>query len=445
MTRVRPQDQPTVAVPHTVLGYVRSIGPGLVVSMSWLGAGDLVNSSVSGGNYGYALMWALVLAMFSRFFFTAAIAKYGLCNAVGDASVLTGFGRLWRHLPAVVGVLAFLSGFVLQTYMGVAVGTALYHLSGGLGGETWGIFGWTFVTVLVTGLMLVRSARYRALEVVARTAVAVLVLAFVISALVTRPDSGALVRGLAFQLPPDTGTFGALLVAAALIGAVGGSAGNVMYTEFIHSKGWRGPAFLKLMRVDLMAGVLAVIVVNLAIWVVGAEIVRSHGLTVESIDDLALTMQLAVGAAGPWIFWIGLFFVAFSSFGAYATGYTQMLFRGLYESLPARRARYGEGVRDPLFNWIQVGVMVVPPLAFAAPGLPDVLVLTVIGSSVAVLLAPVIVVCTIWLTNSRRLMLPGYTNTWWMNVILVVVGIIGIWATYGVVHGMIQLVGDLSA
>jgi Mn2+/Fe2+ NRAMP family transporter len=445
MTRVRPQDQPTAIVPHTVLGYVRSIGPGLVVSMSWLGAGDLVNSSVSGGNYGYALMWALVLAMFSRFFFTSAIAKYGLCNAVGDESVLTGFGRLWRHLPAVVGVLAFLSGFILQTYMGVAVGTALYHLSGGLGGETWGIFLWTFVTVLVTGLMLVRSARYRALEVVARATVAVLVLAFVISALVTRPDPGAFARGLAFQLPPDTGTFGALLVAAALVGAVGGSAGNLMYPEFIHSKGWRGPAYLKLMRVDLMVGVLAVIVVNLAIWVVGAEIVRANGLTVEGIDDLALTMQLAVGSAGPWIFWIGLFFVAFSSFGAYATGYTQMLFRGLHESLPARRAKYGEGSRDPLFNWLQVGVMVVLPLAFAAPGLPDVLVLTVIGSSVGVLLAPVIVVCTIWLTNSKRLMLPGHTNTWWMNVILVVVGIIGMWATYGVIQGLIELAGELGA
>ena len=444
MTRVRPQEHTTVAVPHTALGYIRSLGPGLVVSMSWLGAGDLVNSSVSGGNYGYALMWALVLALFSRYFFTLAIAKYGLCNAVGDSSPITGFGRLWRHLPAVVGVLAFLSGFVLQTYMGVAVGTALYHLSGGLGGPTWGIFLWTAVTVVLTGLMLIRSGRYRALEIVARVTVAVLVLAFVISAIVARPDPGGFVRGLAFQLPQDTGTFGALLVAAALIGAVGGSAGNLMYPEFVRDKGWRGPAFLNLLRFDLLVGVLAVIVVNLAIWVVGAEVVRSNGLTVADIDDLAHMMQLAVGPAGPWIFWLGLFFVAFSSFPAYATGYTQILFRGLYESLPARRARYGDGARDPLFNWLQIGVMVVLPLAFAAPGLPDVLVLTVIGSSTSALLAPVIVVCTIWLTNSKRLMLPGYTNSLPMNLVLVVVGLIGLWATYGVIHGLIQLAADLT-
>src|ERR1700754_2191889 len=100
MTSVRPQEHTTVAVPHTVLGYIRSLCPALVLSMSWLGAGDLLNSSVSGANYGSALMWALVLALFSRYFFTLAIGKYGLCNAVGDSSPLTGFGRLWRHLPA---------------------------------------------------------------------------------------------------------------------------------------------------------------------------------------------------------------------------------------------------------------------------------------------------------------------------------------------------------
>jgi hypothetical protein len=68
-----------------------------------------------------------------------------------------------------------------------------------------------------------------------------------------------------------------------------------------------------------------------------------------------------------------------------------------------------------------------------------------ISLSRAALLAPVIVVCTIWLTNSKRLMLPGYTNSWFMNVILAVVGIIGLWATYGVIRGLIQLVGDLAS
>ena len=48
------------------------------------GSGDLVDSSVAGGNYGYALMWALVLALFVRFVFVSIIAKYQLCNQHGE-------------------------------------------------------------------------------------------------------------------------------------------------------------------------------------------------------------------------------------------------------------------------------------------------------------------------------------------------------------------------
>jgi Mn2+/Fe2+ NRAMP family transporter len=77
-------------VPSTFMDYVRAMGPGLLVAMAWLSAGDLVSASVSGSTYGYALMWALVLALFARFFFVSAIGKYVLANNQGDPSILTG-------------------------------------------------------------------------------------------------------------------------------------------------------------------------------------------------------------------------------------------------------------------------------------------------------------------------------------------------------------------
>ena len=62
-------DDPKTAppVPATFWQYVRSMGPGLIVALTWLGAGDMVDSAVAGGNYGYALMWAMVVALFVRF------------------------------------------------------------------------------------------------------------------------------------------------------------------------------------------------------------------------------------------------------------------------------------------------------------------------------------------------------------------------------------------
>ncbi|WP_156752378.1 hypothetical protein [Mycobacterium sp. ACS1612] len=55
-----------------------------------MGAGDFVDSSVAGANYGYSPMWALALAPLSRYFLTNAIAKYGLCNSAGDETIIQG-------------------------------------------------------------------------------------------------------------------------------------------------------------------------------------------------------------------------------------------------------------------------------------------------------------------------------------------------------------------
>ena len=58
-------------VPRTFWQYLRSFGPGIVVVLTWLGAGDIVSSGVAGGNYGYRLMWVLVLSVMVRFVFVS--------------------------------------------------------------------------------------------------------------------------------------------------------------------------------------------------------------------------------------------------------------------------------------------------------------------------------------------------------------------------------------
>ena len=216
-------------VPSTFMEYVRALGPGILVAMAWLSAGDLVSASVSGSTYGYALMWALVLALFARFFFVSAIGKYVLCNNSGDPSILTGFGRLWRGLPLLVGVIAFILGFTYQTYIIKGAATALWHLLGGIGNRDWGIFIFAVLLVGVTIFMLQRGHQYNTLEMIARVSVGILMLTFFIAVVLHGFDLIALLRGLAFRLPADTGGFGAVLLVAAIIGAVGGGTVGALY------------------------------------------------------------------------------------------------------------------------------------------------------------------------------------------------------------------------
>jgi Mn2+/Fe2+ NRAMP family transporter len=77
-------------VPHSLIEYLRSFGPGIVIVLTWLGAGDVVDMGTAGANYGYALLWVFVVAILFRFLFVSLIARYFAVRAVRDlASVLT--------------------------------------------------------------------------------------------------------------------------------------------------------------------------------------------------------------------------------------------------------------------------------------------------------------------------------------------------------------------
>ena len=54
-------------IPRSFWQYVTSFGPGLIIVLTWLGAGDIVDMGVAGANYGYSLMWVLVVAVLMRF------------------------------------------------------------------------------------------------------------------------------------------------------------------------------------------------------------------------------------------------------------------------------------------------------------------------------------------------------------------------------------------
>ena len=153
------EPQTQAAVPATFWQYVRSMVPGLIVPLTWLGAGDLVDSPVAGGNYGYSLMWAMVIALLVRFIFVSIIAKYQLCNQHGE-SVMAGLKRIHPWMPIFVGAVAVFFGHVYGSYLIKGVGETATHLAGF--GPPWA---WSIFWVTVAAAIIFRGA-YRRLEVI---------------------------------------------------------------------------------------------------------------------------------------------------------------------------------------------------------------------------------------------------------------------------------------
>jgi Mn2+/Fe2+ NRAMP family transporter len=444
-----PADRPGAGLPQGlpmgIGGYLRGMGPGLVLAMTFLGTGDLVSSSVSGANYGYALMWTLIVALGARYFMISAIAKYKLQNRFGDQSLLAGYKRVWSGFPMFFAVTMLFYGMIVQAAFLRAGTVGLYELFGRRGGE-WGHFFWGVPIVALTAVALTRGSAFRFLEWSAKIASIVIIGSFVYAlARIGSVDWGALVRGLTFDVPADNGPFDALFIAVATIGTIGGSAANLLYPYFMAERGWTGPEHRKIQNFDLLSGILPLLLINILIWIVAAETIPGTGLTVSDEAGLARMMTLAVGPVGPTLLWIAFGLKAFTSFPAQAHGFAKLMFDGFHRG-STRGERYEDVTDDRLFNRAMIVFFIVVPLVITLPGAPDLVHLSIFGTSVVTALTlPPILLGILLMTSSKRFMLPQYVNRWWETLILTVISAIGIWSLYAILTNLADAVAHASA
>lgn len=426
-----PQGLPTGAK-----SYVRGFGPGLVLAMTFLGTGDLVSSSVSGANYGYALMWTLIIALGARYAMISAIAKYKLQNRFGDQSLMAGYRRLWSGFPKFFAVTMLIYGMIVQAAFLRAGTVGVFELAGERGGA-WGHFWWGLPIVAITAIALTRGSAFRFLEWSARIASVVIVGAFLFALIrIGHVDWRGLIGGLSLGVPADNGPFDALFIAVATIGTIGGSAANLLYPYFMAERGWNAPQHRAIQRFDLMSGMLPLLLINLLIWIVAAETIRGTGVTVSDEHGLARMMTMAVGPLGPSLLWVAFLLKAFTSFPAQAHGFARMMFDGLHQG-SARGERFEQASDDPLFNRAMVVFFILAPLVITLPGAPDLVHLSVFGTSVVTAITlPPILLGVLALTSSRRFMLDKYVNRWWETLILVVISLIGIWSLYAILANL---------
>jgi Mn2+/Fe2+ NRAMP family transporter len=423
-------ERPTAPpVPHSLLEYVRSFGPGIVIVLTWLGAGDVVDMGTAGANYGYSLLWVFVLAILFRFLFVSLIARYQLCNQHREG-VLDGLARLhWAYGPLLF-VASIVMGHVYGSYMTRGVGEVCRNVFGF--GEIWQ---WA---VVCNGLAmyLVFGPTFRALELLFFFFLAVLSVSFLGSAIWVGFDPGEVARGLVrLEMPGSRGAYDPWHVALAMIGAVGGSLMNLAYPYFLEEKGWRGPEYRRVQLYDFVLAIVAMLVLNLAVWVLGAELLYPDR-HIERLEDLPNLLSVVLGEPGRILFYAGIFVAIYTSIIGHAAGLGRL---GAHAWLRwhAGTAPIGTHFRDhPCYRWIAIWCLV-SPLIWTLPGMPGFVALTLAANSAQVVLLPLLAGGLWWITASDRLIGREYRNRWWENVVMATLFAL---ATYFAVRA----IGDLA-
>ncbi|PSK89612.1 Mn2+/Fe2+ NRAMP family transporter [Murinocardiopsis flavida] len=419
-------------VQGSFLGYVKSFGPGIVMALSWVGTGDLIDNSVAGGNYGYALLWVLPLTLVFRFIFVNNLGKYPLYNLQRDPSIVRGFARThpifgWVMLVSFVVYTHILMAFTLS-----GVGVALHGLFGVLSPFVWTLVGAASVFVVTF------KGTYLLIEQIFKVVLAVMVGSFVVGIVMVGINWAEFLRGFAFELPPQEGIFDSGLVASSLVLATLGSMANLFYPQFLHEKGWTTPAHRRVQRYDLLFGIAVVFFLAVAVWAIGAEVL--HGKSgVETADDIAGALGVAIGPAGPYIFYLGLLGAAWTTVASSIFALSKMSVEALHVVRPARAARTGgEASRDGFYTLMVCwGLLAV---VWSLPGAPGFVVLVVISHVLTSPFLLMIVIGMVFMMN-RRAIMGDHVNTWKDNLGL---GLIAVFVAAAAVQGLGKAVGMLG-
>jgi len=362
-----------------------------VISAAFIGPGTVTTAASAGAGFGFSLLWALSFS---------TVACVVLQEASARITVLSGhdLGQALRlqYPRGVVGV-----AVVTLVLGSVVLGCAAYeagNILGGVAGAALGTGGST--TLLTWGI----GAAAAAILLVGRTAtiarllglfVAVMGVAFLVTAVRLRPDSLALVRGAVVPAFPD----GSGLLILGLVGTT-----VVPYNLFLGSGIARGQALSEL-RFGLCVAVVLGGVVSMGIVVAGTAL--------EGGFDFAKMASVLDGRLGPGA-------RALFAAGLCAAGVSSAITAPLAAAVTARSllagpdpadgpwADDGWGFRATCLSVLAIGV------GFGVSGIRPVPAILAAQALNGVLL-PVVAVFLLLGVNDRRLVGANGLNGAWAN------------------------------
>lgn len=386
------------------------IGPGLIISASFIGPGTITTATVTGSSYGYALAWAITFSIIATIILQEMSARLGIATGKGLGEALRETFRhpLLRLLMVVLIVAA------------IGVGGASYA-GGDTTGTALGLAGLTGLPsellIVVVGLVifgLLVTGSYKLVERVLVVMVAVLAAVFFLTMIVVRPDVGAILRGV---FVPDVPS-GALLTTVALIGTT-----VVPYNLFLHAnlaqEKWSGLPTGRALRDAKQDAIISIAIggiITLAIMITAAAAMWTKGVTAESGADMATQLEPLLGPAAKYVFALGLFAAGLTSAVAGPLGAAYAICGVM---------GWGSDLRSPRFKAVWIAVMLIG-IVIALSGVNPIQVI-VLAQAANGLLLP-IVAGFLLVVMSRKSILGEHTNgpiatTLGVIVFLVVTGL----------------------
>ena len=173
----------------------RSIGPALITACVVFGPGSLLISSNIGANYGYELVWLLVLTGLLMGTFLTMGARIGVMGGATPCTLIND--RLGRPAAALIGVILCLvcASFQFSNNVAVAI-VAEQFVPKNV--APWLVVGFNGLIIL---FLFTARQIYKTLERVMKVMVGLILACFLFNLIVARPDLIEVLKGFIPHLP----------------------------------------------------------------------------------------------------------------------------------------------------------------------------------------------------------------------------------------------------
>jgi Mn2+/Fe2+ NRAMP family transporter len=146
--------------------FLKALGPGLLWAGAAIGVSHLVQSTRAGANYGFALVWAVVLANLFKYPFFEYGPRYAA--ATGE-SLLVGYKRLGNWVMGLYLVLTVATMFAIQAAVTVVTAALLSWLTGG----AISVLMWMII-ILAICMILLAIGRFAMLDITIKLVIVLL-------------------------------------------------------------------------------------------------------------------------------------------------------------------------------------------------------------------------------------------------------------------------------
>lgn len=388
-----------------IRNWFKNIGPGPLVAAAFIGPGTVTVCTLAGVNFGFSLLWAMLLSILATIVLQEMSARMGIISQKGLSEVIRS--EISNPIFRTLAIVLILSAIV--------IGNAAYE-AGNISGSVLGletIFGesqLSFVGVsfgvypLVIGALafiLLYLGNYKILEKALVSLVILMSLAFLITAMLTKPDLSEVFKGLFIPKFSDEN----ILTVIALVGTT-----VVPYNLFLHAslvkEKWSDKSDLKFARKDTVIAIVLGGLVSMCI-IISAAAIKT--VEVSNAADLAKGLEPLFGNYASYFLSLGLFAAGITSAitAPLAAAYVATGCLGWSSSMKSKRFRMvwmfilGLGV---LFSSIGFKSIEIIKFAQVANGL----------------LLPIIAGFLLWIMNKTSI-LGQYKNTLIQNIFGVII------------------------